>query len=169
MSRGSVCRFSPSLKMEWVFLWVWGNLDHVQGSCDSTASSRLRHRVQLVTTRPAWCSLPSGLRWDLSRLSSSCCLSGMRGSSASASCRQETAKTCCQLSAQLTAFLLVRSWPGHLSSERTSWPPYPAATLPPVNLSILFNFLQRTSHCREYMLHECRGLIDFAHCCIFST
>lgn len=68
-------RFPPLLKMEWVFLWVWGAVEPSAGQPRfqvmwPRASCRLWHREWLVTTRLAWCSWHSGPSWELSSLSS---------------------------------------------------------------------------------------------------
>lgn len=97
------------------------------------------------------------------------CFCGMRKSIASASCmKKKMPKTWLQLSTWLPAFSQVQAlvWfllrEDFLTTLSSSHPPK-------VYLLILFNFIQRTCHCLEYMLHECWSHVDFVYCCNFST
>lgn len=171
----SLCA-GPHLCWGWVecaygFGELWNN---VQGVCDSRACGPEPvagfGTVRLVRSRPG-CSfgiLAPASSWDgwvhfgafvgWGRV--------MPGPTAG----KKMPKTLPQLFAWLAAFCLSGLSLNATPQERSSWPPCLAVTLPYVYLIFLFDLFPRTCHWLEYMLHECRGLIDFVHCCIlFST
>lgn len=169
----SVYRFPPLLKMECVFLWVWGAVEP-SARQPRFQSCGLEPVVGSDIENGLWrLGLPGAL--GIPALAGSWvvwvhawCFCGMRKSIASASCRGKMPQTWLQLSTWLPAFCQVQALVWFLLRE-DFLTTLSSSHSPKVYLLMLFNFIRRTCHCLKYMLHESWNHADFVYCCNFST
>lgn len=95
-------------------------------------------------------------------------LCGTRESSASVHCGQEHIQELAPALCTADCFLPLRFGLNVTPQRGLPSAPHLAATLPCVSHHPVW-FHPENCHCLQYVLHECRNLTDFAHCCVFNT